>query len=243
MTTDQEATYTCESTSRGGTARASATIKRDATPPVLVDVPADITLHATGDSAVAAWETPTATDAHLASPEVRCDRNSGDRFPLGRTTVTCTATDDAGNVGTASFTVAVASLALEFDSPIDAPSAMNSARLDGVVPVRLTLTADGTPVTGDSTVPVYLHATNEVSCWHAEQVDDVELYALESSSTGNLFRWEPERGRWTHDLDTGALGMRAGSCYLAAVFYGGSVEDGTASGGSLAGLFYLHVRD
>ena len=40
------------------------------------------------------------------SPQVSCSHNSG-HFPIGTTTVTCTATDAAGNVGSNSFIVTV----------------------------------------------------------------------------------------------------------------------------------------
>jgi len=50
----------------------------------------------------------TATDDVDPSPDVICDPVSGSLFPLGGTTVTCTATDDAGNSANASFVVTVA---------------------------------------------------------------------------------------------------------------------------------------
>jgi hypothetical protein len=41
------------------------------------------------------------------SVTVNCDKVSGDTFPLGTTTVNCSATDAAGNTSTASFNVTV----------------------------------------------------------------------------------------------------------------------------------------
>jgi Ca2+-binding RTX toxin-like protein len=38
---------------------------------------------------------------------ISCDPPSGSEFPIGTTTVTCTATDEAGNTATASFTITV----------------------------------------------------------------------------------------------------------------------------------------
>lgn len=78
----------------------------DAEPPTLM-VPADITLEATGPGgAVAAFEA-AATDALDPSPVVSCSPASGSTFALGRTTVTCTAKDAAGNTSSGSFTVKV----------------------------------------------------------------------------------------------------------------------------------------
>jgi Ca2+-binding RTX toxin-like protein len=39
---------------------------------------------------------------------ISCDPPSGTTFPIGETDVECTATDEAGNIGTASFTITVA---------------------------------------------------------------------------------------------------------------------------------------
>jgi hypothetical protein len=49
----------------------------------------------------------TATDVVDGSVAVTCDRASGDAFRVGTTTVTCTATDTAGNRATGTFTVTV----------------------------------------------------------------------------------------------------------------------------------------
>ena len=50
---------------------------------------------------------PTATDPQDGPLVPSCSAASGSRFPLGRTTVTCTATDSGGATGTASFDVLV----------------------------------------------------------------------------------------------------------------------------------------
>ena len=47
------------------------------------------------------------TDDLDPAPAVACEPASGATFPLGTTTVTCSATDAAGNVGTGSFDVHV----------------------------------------------------------------------------------------------------------------------------------------
>lgn len=78
-------------------------------PPIFAGVPADMTVEATGPTgAPVAYTPPTATDAIDGSNvPVVCDHASGATFPLGPTTVTCTATDDDHNVATASFVVTV----------------------------------------------------------------------------------------------------------------------------------------
>ena len=57
-------------------------------------------------SAVADWTDPTATD-NCPGVLVSCSPPSGSTFPVGVTTVTCTATDAAGNTDVCTFTVTV----------------------------------------------------------------------------------------------------------------------------------------
>lgn len=81
----------------------------DTTPPALSNVPANIQVEANGPAgSVVNFSTPTATD-DVDGPIalVTCTPPSGSTFPLGTTTVTCSATDSHGNTGTATFTVAV----------------------------------------------------------------------------------------------------------------------------------------
>jgi hypothetical protein len=59
-----------------------------------------------GDQVLLFYTLPTATDSGAAIP-VRCSPRPGSVFAVGTTTVTCTATDRAGNVRTRTFTVTV----------------------------------------------------------------------------------------------------------------------------------------
>jgi hypothetical protein len=81
----------------------------DITKPVLSNVPADITIEANGPSGSQAnFVPPTAVDnLDGPIPAVPCTPASGSTFPLGQTTVTCSATDAHGNTGTATFKVNV----------------------------------------------------------------------------------------------------------------------------------------
>jgi hypothetical protein len=90
----------------GNMGSASFTIKvQDTTPPV-VTPPANMTVEATGPSGAAVTYPPaTATDTVGVVSGPTCSPPSGSTFPLGTTTVTCTAADAAGNTGSASFTI------------------------------------------------------------------------------------------------------------------------------------------
>jgi hypothetical protein len=95
---------------RIGTRAATGTIlddDPDITAPV-VRVPTDMTVEATRASGVAVAFHVSAADPPHARPPVSCTPSSGSLFPMGTTTVTCSATDAAGNTGTAKFRVTVA---------------------------------------------------------------------------------------------------------------------------------------
>jgi len=49
---------------------------------------------------------PTVTGA-IAPVEIHCSPKSGSQFPVGKTTVTCEATDAKGNTGSCTTTVTV----------------------------------------------------------------------------------------------------------------------------------------
>jgi hypothetical protein len=78
----------------------------DAEAPVVV-CPADVTTKATSNAgAVVSYTAPTATD-NCGAASVVCAPASGSTFGIGVTTVTCTATDTAGNTAECSFGVTV----------------------------------------------------------------------------------------------------------------------------------------
>ena len=56
---------------------------------------------------MATFSLPTTVDAVDANPSVSCSRLSGSVFPLGTTTVTCSAADEASNASSASFSITV----------------------------------------------------------------------------------------------------------------------------------------
>jgi hypothetical protein len=81
-------------------------VEPDRVPPT-VTVPANISVPATGPSGAVVSFTASAEDDEDGPLTPTCDPPSGSTFPLGTTTVTCSAEDAAGNSGSASFSVTV----------------------------------------------------------------------------------------------------------------------------------------
>jgi HYR domain-containing protein/NHL repeat-containing protein len=132
----------------GNTAVATAANYRvDDVPPVLTA--ADITA-AGGSSAVVHYSGVSAIDNVDPSPAVSCSPASGSTFPLGVTTVACTAVDAVGNSSSKSFTVTV----------VVAPPTIT-------VPASMTVqatSAHGAPVTYTATAVDAAHAVIPVIC-------------------------------------------------------------------------------
>lgn len=122
----------------------------DTTPPNIT-TPGDITAEATGPSGAVVTYTVTAEDDVDGPVIPDCSPPSGFTFSLGGTTVTCTATDSAGNTSTASFTVTVQDTTL----PTVAVTSL-SAPQDGFLPAQSFLafpaTVGSQPVTVDVAV-------------------------------------------------------------------------------------------
>lgn len=139
----------------------------DTTPPQLT-LPADITEEATGPNGAAVSFSATATDENPASPNVTCSKNSGDTFPLGTTTVNCSATDAAGNRAAGSFNVTVQdttppeisgmpsdiakTATSSFGATVNYAEPTASDLVDGSVPVNCSPASGSTFALGETTV-------------------------------------------------------------------------------------------
>lgn len=77
------------------------------THPPLIQCSSDLVVECTSDSGAQVNYTVTATDDCDPNPVVTCDPPSGHVFPLGKSTVSCTAMDHTGNKSTCSFMVTV----------------------------------------------------------------------------------------------------------------------------------------
>jgi len=116
----------------------STTFTVDNTKPV-IDAHADLA-DVVADSvpgATITYSNPSATDVHPVSPVVTCSLPSGSVFPMGLSTITCDATDDAGNdADSTTFTVTVVPALIAKVSVSPSPTSVT-------VPGPVTLTING----------------------------------------------------------------------------------------------------
>nr|MDQ3757668.1 HYR domain-containing protein [Actinomycetota bacterium] len=123
-------TVTCSATDAAGNTGSDSftvTVQDQAAP--VVTPPADTTVEATSASgAPVTFRAATAHDAVDGDLPASCSRPSGSTFSLGTTTVTCSATDAAGNTGSSTFDVTVRdTTAPDFAAPRDVVEEATSA--------------------------------------------------------------------------------------------------------------------
>jgi len=82
-------------------------VRVDTTPPTLTVPPSPLTVNATSAAGAVVTYTVSASDILDPAPVITCAPPSGSTLPIGTTTVTCTATDRAGNSTLKTFTVTV----------------------------------------------------------------------------------------------------------------------------------------
>ncbi|MEW5939230.1 MAG: HYR domain-containing protein [Chloroflexota bacterium] len=152
------------------------TTQPDTTPPIIA-VPSDMVAEATGPSGAAVNYVVTATDDVDPSPAVVCNPPSGSTFPLGATTVNCSATDDSGNTSNGSFDITVQDttpplLDLPTDMTVEAASAagvvvnFSATAADAVDP---TPTVNCVPASGS----IFPLGTTTVNCSAADDAGNV----------------------------------------------------------------------
>jgi plastocyanin/sugar lactone lactonase YvrE len=106
-------TVTCTAKDAAGSvgqATFTVTVKQsDTTPPIITPPVNQIVIATNSNGMVVNYPAPTATDNVGVTNGPTCNPPSGSTFPIGTTTVTCTASDAAANIGKATFTVTVQS--------------------------------------------------------------------------------------------------------------------------------------
>ena len=180
---------TCSATSLGGTASQSVTIKRDATKPTLAPVvsPSPAPLNGT------ATAQPNATDASGGSGIASSSCDTPNTGSVGSQSVTCTATDNAGNTAASIISYQVTYQFGGFLSPVNA-DVLNAANAGQTVALKWRVTdATGTPVTNLTTATV---TVTSLACTIGSTANQVEESAAGGSGLQNLgngyyqFNWK-----------------------------------------------------
>jgi hypothetical protein len=178
-------------------------VVRDTTAPSMSDVPADVSVAApTPAGQSVSYATPTATDAVSGDRPVDCSPASGSTFPVGTTSVTCTASDAAGNAIARSFTITVtydnptAEYAVEWGEPISGGTL--TANPGRTVPLKIRVSVDG-----------------------AEKQSGEAYLSIAPCGGGDVVATVPltfSGGRWMGHIDTGALNP---GCYSVTLVVDG----------------------
>lgn len=156
-----------DSSTPSSSSSSSSSSVTDTVAPTL-SLPADLSVSASAATGTPVTWTATANDAVSGNVTVTCSPASGDAFPVGATTVNCSATDAAGNTANGSFTVTVTDsvapvLSVPANRTVSATSASGAA-------VTYTATATDeisgtvTPVCSPASGSVFSIGKNTVNC-------------------------------------------------------------------------------
>jgi len=150
------------------------------------------------NGAVVTYITPTAMDIVDSAVTASCDKASGSVFALGTTTVTCTATDAAGNTGNESFTVTVTAAWSNVLQPVNADGS-SVFKLGSTVPVKFQLTGASAGI-NNLVARLYLQRVGAGATG-----TDTEAISTSNATTGNLFRYDATSGQYIFNLGTKTL--------------------------------------
>jgi hypothetical protein len=193
-------TVTCWATDKAGN-KGDNTFKvtvQDTTAPNLTVSGPKTATATSAAGAVITYTAPAARDIVDGLVAASCDRASGSVFPLGTTTVTCTATDKAGNEGEETFTVTVTAAWSNFLQPVNADGSSNF-KLGSTVPVKFQLTGASTGIT-NLVARLYIQRMGAGSAG-----SELEAISTSNATTGNLFRYDATAGQYIFNLGTKTL--------------------------------------
>ena len=171
----------------------------DTMAPIFTSPPADIdAMTSDPGGMIIDYPLPTATDDVDASPTISCDPRPTTTLPVGSTTVTCVASDAAGNSVSESFTVTVHLGGVAWEYPVRASGTLvNRGRS---LPIKVRAWMDGAPVSGPAQFAV-------VPC----------VGSRAPTTTVDAGR-QVGPGRWMTVLETAHL---TGACYRVSLVVAG----------------------
>jgi uncharacterized repeat protein (TIGR01451 family) len=156
----------------------------------------------------------TATDNADPTPTINTDFPSGYAFPVGTTTVTATATDDAGNQSTCQFNVTVLYNFTGFFSPISNPPVVNEVKAGQNIPIKFSLS-------GNKGLSIFFPgypASQQINC-----ADNAPINVLEETNTAGGSSLTYNAGSDTYQYNWKTEKSWAGTCRVLVV----KLADGT----------------
>jgi hypothetical protein len=184
----------------------------DTTPPV-ISVPGNLVVNATSSAGAVVAFQASATDAVDGAVPVTCSPASGSTFPLGTTSVTCTASDRAGNQAAAHFSVTVRYAFSGVLQPINSDGS-SIFKLGSTVAVKFTIGPIATAIATLSLAKISNGVVGSV----------VEAVSTATADSGNQFRFDGSQYVFnlaTRGLSTGTWQLRIalddGTTYLALI--------------------------
>lgn len=164
---------------------------------------------------------PTCTASDARSGPAGCVV-SGYRTDVGTHILLATATDAAGNVGTAVQSYTVLPWTLKgFSSPVDMGGVYNTVKGGSTVPMKFEAFSGTTELTDPALVTMN---AKQVTCATGAQADDIEVLATGATS----LRYDPTAGQFVYNWKTP---VTPGACYTLSAT--------TRDGSSLTALFKL----
>jgi hypothetical protein len=190
-------TASCSYTDNGGLKASSSKTYSivDTTAPVIATHDNITGVEATGsDGATVNYTSPGTTDAVDGNGTANCSPASGSKFALGTTTVTCSATDNAGNTATSTFKVNVAYSWSNFLQPINVTGTQSVFKLGSTVPVKFNLTGASSGITDGTFYLKYFYLGA------GDGLGEQEAVATTTGTTGTEFRYSA--GQYIYNWST-----------------------------------------
>jgi hypothetical protein len=216
QTTDTaSATFNGSCTNDAGlsTDAASLTIKRDATAPTSISFVG-------GPDAGGSYyfgsvpSAPTCTADGAISGLASCVV-SGYATTVGSQTMTATAKDNAGNVGTASRSYTVLAWTLTgFYAPVDMNSVYNIVKGGSTVPLKFEVFAGATELTATSAIKSFVQT--KIACDGSSPTDEIEVV----TTGGTSLRYDATAGQFIQNWQTP---KQPGTCYRVTM----TTQDGS----------------
>jgi HYR domain-containing protein len=212
-----KSTVTCTAKDASGNTQSGSfeIIVQDTTPPDLTFVGSNLIARAQSKTTAVSYSGfVSSTDLVGGSISPICSPSSDSAFPIGVTTVKCTATDKHGNAVSQSFTITVRYPTFSGFLPPIHPDGSSVFKLGTVIPVKFQLKWSNGGYVSDAVIQIY-NAKISSSITGTSTKDTVSLPTSSSSSssssgaasTSNYFTYDSSKQEYTYNLQTKNLSV------------------------------------